>query len=124
MQDNACMVQKYRYVLMRTLSSFLQFLCVSTGQLRGELRPLCFRTTAPLWTNQMAHPQTDTPAREQIKRDERYRREQLKLQEQQIKQQEKYRREELKRQEEQDRRDQNNGRDHGKKEGWWKNGKR
>src|SRR5690349_15512372 len=70
MQDNACMVQKYRYVLMRTLSSFLQFLCVSTGQLRGGLRPLCSRTTAPLWTNQMAHPQTDTHAREQIKRDE------------------------------------------------------
>ncbi|HUQ98607.1 MAG TPA: hypothetical protein VM166_04070 [Gemmatimonadaceae bacterium] len=62
--------------------------------------------------------------REQIKLDEKYRREQLKLEERRIKEQEKYRREELKRRAQQNRRYENNGRDHGKKEGWSKNGKR
>src|SRR5215212_5264536 len=31
---------------------------------------LCFRTTTPLWTKEMATPQTDTHAREQTRRDE------------------------------------------------------
>src|SRR6476661_5165802 len=31
---------------------------------------LCFRKTAPLWTKQMANPQTDGHAREQPRRDE------------------------------------------------------
>src|SRR5215207_7714431 len=48
----------------------LPFLHVSTWQLRGGLWHLCSRSTAPLWTKQMAHPQTDTHAREQTKRDE------------------------------------------------------
>lgn len=58
--------------------------------------------------------------REQIKRDEKYRKEQLKLEERRIKEQEKYRREEIKRQEKENRRNDSRGKDHGKKEGWWK----
>src|SRR4051794_21074821 len=34
---------------------------------------LCFRKTAPLWTKQMANPQTDGHAREQARRDEQAR---------------------------------------------------
>src|SRR5215213_11983519 len=44
-------------------------LCASTGQLRGGLRHLLPNIT-PLWTKQMAHPQTDAHAREQTRRDE------------------------------------------------------
>src|SRR3954462_14577148 len=52
------------------MEQFCTIPCVSTGQIRGELRHLCFSKTAPLWTKQMAHAQTDTHAREQTKRDE------------------------------------------------------
>src|SRR3954452_6591962 len=34
---------------------------------------LCFRKPTPFWTKQMAHPQTDTHAREQTRRDEQAR---------------------------------------------------
>jgi hypothetical protein len=46
---------------------------VSTGQLSGGLSHLCSGTTAPLWTKEMATPQTDTHAHEQTRRDEQAR---------------------------------------------------
>jgi hypothetical protein len=46
---------------------------VSTGQLSGGLSHLCSGTTAPLWTKEMATPQTDTHGREQTRRDEQAR---------------------------------------------------
>src|SRR5215204_3774415 len=52
------------------IEQVLRSFCVSTWQPGGELRQLCSRTTTPLWTKQMAHPQTYTHAREQTRRDE------------------------------------------------------
>src|SRR3954468_12649260 len=51
---------------MRSLRS----LRVSTQQLCGGLRQLCFRAMTPRWTDEMATPHTDTHAREQTRRDE------------------------------------------------------
>src|SRR4051812_4491736 len=51
---------------MRSLGS----LRVSTQQLCGGLRQLCFRAMTPRWTDEMATPHTDTHAREQTRRDE------------------------------------------------------
>src|SRR3954471_6991483 len=51
---------------MRSLGS----LRVSTQQLCGGLRQLCFRAMTPRWTDEMATPYTDTHAREQTRRDE------------------------------------------------------
>src|SRR5215217_7980295 len=57
-------------MLRVTHDKFYLFSYVSTHQLRGELRYLCSRRTAPLWTKQMANPQFNTQAREQAKKDE------------------------------------------------------
>src|SRR3954447_2704109 len=54
---------------MRSLRS----LRVSTQQLCGGLRQLCFRAMTPRWIDEMATPHTDTHAREQNRRDEQAR---------------------------------------------------
>jgi hypothetical protein len=54
---------------MHTAEGFTILLCEHMAAPRWAVAGVLPKPT-PLWTKQMAHPQTDTPAREQIKRDE------------------------------------------------------
>src|SRR5215217_4547548 len=65
-------MQKILYVRERTLNRFMNLLCEHMTAPRWAAAVLLPKTT-PLWTNQMAHPQTDTHAREQTRRDEQAR---------------------------------------------------
>src|SRR5215207_1779969 len=62
-------MQKNRYVRKRTLNRFMDLLCEHMTAPRWAAAIVLPKTT-PLWTKQMAHPQTDTHAREQTRRDE------------------------------------------------------
>src|SRR5215210_6544816 len=66
------MMQKSRYVRKRTLNRVTDLLCERRSAPRWAAA-VVLPKIAPLWTKHMAHPQTDTHAREQIKRDEQAR---------------------------------------------------
>src|SRR3954465_13166798 len=70
MQNSSCTLQQKSLCTVAHIEQVYEPFCVSTGFAQRLARPMCSRTTAPLWKNQMANPQLNTQARDQAKRDE------------------------------------------------------